>query len=1573
MKKALFYSLFILLIALVITGCEKKVKIVFETNDPTISISTIEVKKDSDINLDEYTKKMVRDGYVFKGWYSDSSFKTLVKEITAENSLTLYAKWAKIYTVEFVTGSGSLVDSQQIEEGKLCEEPNEPTYKEHVFGGWYTSDDYKIKYDFYSQIEDDTKIYALWYGAYVVKFETSGTEVEDLNFVENNEKPINQKTEKVGYDFKGWYKDIEYKEIITSTKTLKDNTTVYAKFEPHKYTINFNRNGGSGTISSLTLNYDDEIALTKNAFTKLGHTFKCWNTNADGTGTSYTDEQLIKNITSDNNATITLYAIFEPITYTIVFNANGNDGEMKALEYVYGDKELKLTDNAFTTTKIEYFQGWATTSEGSVVYSNKALVNTIDISLAVNNVITLYAVWFDGATIVFNTGGGSAVSSITEMIGNPITKPNDPTRTGYTFIGWLDNDELVTEFPETMMVGGKNYVASWEALTYTIKFDSNCEEIEEELSGTMSDQEFTYDTKDDLNQNAFILSNYRFVCWNTKADGTGTSYEDMDEIVNILTEGEITLYAIWEAKMITISVQILDESTKKGVLNQTYTVYSGKNLDTIGNNINDTILGLDLSAYKGKKSFIGFYLDETKKSKLTSTYIYEDNQTLVYTIYAYFAPIVTFDLSEAGIENISYNLDQEADHNAFNLVPNVSEKEGYIYIWEIDDLSDCHETTSAKLHYYLNDAYHLLIANVTQNELPDGSGYKYTLKLNEKEYYSYYVKTGKYKFTTLNNVSVLKQINNFDNKSITSDNTYTTITFGAQTSGYTFVSVTKESNKLIYQFHVDIVASMFSLLGGYQDYSNINFSQTKYINQQSGIYSDNPYQIGSDNIYKLKFNILDNDSVPVVTAAFSKTYTVNLLGETESDSKTLLKQISVTNVEYYDYMKKATIYYSGNGFYEDLNCNNELDTNEQILMYVFDINDDDDDASYDRIKFTAEALDKKFEISINQTNVQDSQTLTLQAKINYGVNVDSHEELAYYYANYKIDESDVNPIINLHSKIIAKIYDDQLNADGSAVDVFEEYDECLMYQQGGTTIDGYSRDGSIYVRAVKSTEIYNNNLTINGNFFVLDGSELPVVALKADGSKQSETQVKSVNGNFMNENSKYAGYYVVSVHNGIFTNYLTYRVSPEQTSYKQYDNSVQYNNMNIIGNTITPVVDYSDTEQAQLEQVRIACRNSGGYLGIMATSCKTITNNVVFDYCNTSLMNRFEQASAIMNDTYIYYSWANGVYCYDNISLEMNNSEIRYCGGACIHYDETHPNRTDGTYDTMEYNSYNSVTGEYEPVSVNIKNRIKIDQKTQMVNWVTGSEIWFQLYDMSSVASMLFTATQQYVYGSTTDGTSGYSTIKSYSNLSKNDVAYTSTFEGSISQDALLFNFAIMVRDTAEPSTDGTPNKYNTLETTFKNNFDSQYDDMITRTTVNGLSFTEYSATNANGISQAILAAASINNNIYAYPVSPYSNMASNSEEIIPSSGIPKNTIAQAMATYQGYTANKATLVGAGLATQDGTFYTESAYAVGLQTHGILQHDNTPTGYGWLEFGLYANLGSSALNASIYTYYYQGK
>lgn len=85
---------------------------------------------------------------------------------------------------------------------------------------------------------------------------------------------------------------------------------------------------------------------------------------------------------------------------------------------------------------------------------------------------------------------------------------------------------------------------------YIVSFDANTG------TGTMENQRISYNVEDNLMLNTFTKTGYNFIGWNTRADGTGTSYIDEANITNL---GDITLYAQWEEKVYDVTYFYGDE------------------------------------------------------------------------------------------------------------------------------------------------------------------------------------------------------------------------------------------------------------------------------------------------------------------------------------------------------------------------------------------------------------------------------------------------------------------------------------------------------------------------------------------------------------------------------------------------------------------------------------------------------------------------------------------------------------------------------------------------------------------------------------------------------------------------------------------------------------------------------------------------------------------------------------------------------------------------------------------------------------------------------------------------------
>ena len=128
----------------------------------------------------------------------------------------------------------------------------------------------------------------------------------------------------------------------------------------------------------------------------------------------------------------------------------GENGEGDAVTDIkfYNDI-LTLHGKLFTRTG--YTQtGWATVDGGEKVYGFEDVYTK-------NEALTLYPVWNTNQyTITFDTNGGSEIAPITQDYGTNITAPADPTREGYTFIGW---DK---EIPTTMPAENMTLKAKWK-------------------------------------------------------------------------------------------------------------------------------------------------------------------------------------------------------------------------------------------------------------------------------------------------------------------------------------------------------------------------------------------------------------------------------------------------------------------------------------------------------------------------------------------------------------------------------------------------------------------------------------------------------------------------------------------------------------------------------------------------------------------------------------------------------------------------------------------------------------------------------------------------------------------------------------------------------------------------------------------------------------------------------------------------------------------------------------------------------------------------------------------------------
>ena len=134
---------------------------------------------------------------------------------------------------------------------------------------------------------------------------------------------------RANYTFAGWFTAAEGGTQVTSSTTVTQTAdhTLYAHWIPNSYTVSFNGNGATGgSTATQNFTYDAAQNLRANGFQQTytvtfdpgeglnsssataTSTFNGWNTAANGSGTRYSNQQSVKNLTATNGGNITLYA-----------------------------------------------------------------------------------------------------------------------------------------------------------------------------------------------------------------------------------------------------------------------------------------------------------------------------------------------------------------------------------------------------------------------------------------------------------------------------------------------------------------------------------------------------------------------------------------------------------------------------------------------------------------------------------------------------------------------------------------------------------------------------------------------------------------------------------------------------------------------------------------------------------------------------------------------------------------------------------------------------------------------------------------------------------------------------------------------------------------------------------------------------------------------------------------------------------------------------------------------------------------------------------------------------------------
>ena len=174
-------------------------------------------------------------------------------------------------------------------------------------------------------------------------------------------------------------------------------------------------------------------------------------------------------VVTDNagNETTATVRIYRRHHYTVTFDSKGGSEVIeKTMAVTYGEQ---LGDMPVPMRTGYFFRGWYDAPVEGKCYGNSDGKGTSRYDKTEN--CTLYAQWvINRYTITFDTAGGSEIAPITQDYDTAITAPADPTREGYTFIGWD------MEIPATMPAENITIKAKWKDIekpTGEIKISGN--------------------------------------------------------------------------------------------------------------------------------------------------------------------------------------------------------------------------------------------------------------------------------------------------------------------------------------------------------------------------------------------------------------------------------------------------------------------------------------------------------------------------------------------------------------------------------------------------------------------------------------------------------------------------------------------------------------------------------------------------------------------------------------------------------------------------------------------------------------------------------------------------------------------------------------------------------------------------------------------------------------------------------------------------------------------------------------------------------------------------------------------
>ena len=407
---------------------------------------------------------------------------------------------------------------------------------------------------------------------------------------------------KRGYKFIKWVD--ENNEEVDKNTVVTSDINIKAIYEMVEYNITYVLNDGILTIANPD-KYNVESNITLNNPTKEGYTFIGWTRNSDET--KEMEAKIVPGTIND-------------ITFTAHFEANNQDYDVihyieTMADGIYVEKETEhLVAKTDQTVEggVKTYSGFTYNPSQILTVKSGTIPATGKLILRLYYSRNRYNVSYRYTNSPVPTDATVLPATQEYKYEQEVTVAPKATATGYTFGEWSRTGTFNMPASDVEITG------TFTANNYQIIFDKN----DNLATGSMPNQDMTYDVEDTLDKNTYEKVGYHFTKWTTNANGTGTEYVDETSVKNLVTTGTITLYANYEPNTDTpYKVEHYFET----LTDDEY---------AINNDLTDSLTGTTdtISPVATSKTVTGFTYDDNNSNNVKSGNINGD-ESLVLKLY----------------------------------------------------------------------------------------------------------------------------------------------------------------------------------------------------------------------------------------------------------------------------------------------------------------------------------------------------------------------------------------------------------------------------------------------------------------------------------------------------------------------------------------------------------------------------------------------------------------------------------------------------------------------------------------------------------------------------------------------------------------------------------------------------------------------------------------------------------------------------------------------------------------------------------------------------------------------------